>query len=216
MNEAHTNTQNIDTKQCHINSCDGDYLEPENEMFNFKNDQDSGVDGIKNTKDKTTTTCNPVLGKSISPQFVVKTTCNGEWTRTLIDTGATVCFVSKLHAVKIINNSNGTVVKSTDANLSVRLGNNSRTGVSEYITCTIRESDKESVVVLYIMQLPQGIDIILGLNWQAAMNVLLDTINRRIIYADYLNNKNNHYDTLNSLLPILDLMSLKCETSVNL
>ena len=212
MNEAHTNTKTSDTEQCHSNSCERDYLEPENEMFNFKNDQDSGVDGIENTK--TTTTCNPVLGKSISPQFVVKTTCNGEWTRTLIDTGATVCFVSKLHAVKIIDNSNGTVVKSTDANLSVRLGNNSRTCVSEYITCTIRESDKESVVVLYIMQLPQGIDIILGLNWQAAMNVLLDTVNRRIIYADYLNNKNNHYGTLNSLVPVLDLMPLKCATSM--
>ena len=47
MNEAHTNKQTIDTSQCHSNSCERDYLEPENEMFNFKNDQDSGVDGIK-------------------------------------------------------------------------------------------------------------------------------------------------------------------------
>ena len=72
----------------------------------------------------------------------------------------------------------------TDCNLTIRLGDGSKAKSTEYAECKIVIDGKESIVIIYLMNLPQGIDIIMGLNWMDALGVVLDTRNRRIVYND--------------------------------
>ena len=120
-----------------------------------------------------------------APQFLVRGTCCGEWARFLVDTGATVCFGDPkyLRNRKMFPESCGMTFGS-DCNLTIRLGDGSKAKSTEYATCKINIDGKQSSVVIYLMTLPQGIDIIMGLNWMEALGIVLDTRNRRIIYND--------------------------------
>ena len=187
-----------------------------NDNINIDNISQAGLNHINISHTKKikcdTVLCAP-LGKSIATQFIVKTSCMGEWTRTLLDTGATVSFIDKSHVNNILTNDKSIIV-SKDANLIIRLGNNTKENVTDYIDANIIIDGRETSVLLYIMQLPVGIDCILGLDWMTDQQVLLDTYNRRIIYANYEDTSKHQYGTLNSLISIHTLMPMRSETKI--
>ena len=124
-----------------------------NDNINIDNISQAGLNhiNISHTKEIKcdTVLCAP-LGKSIATQFIVKTSCMGEWTRTLLDTGATVSFIDKSHVNNILTNDKSIIV-SKDANLIIRLGNNTKENVTDYIDANIIIDGRETSVLLYIM-----------------------------------------------------------------
>ena len=95
-----------------------------------------------------------------------------------------MCFGDPKYLRDIKRFPEGCFTFGTDCNLTIRLGDGSKAKSTEYAECKIVIDGKESIVIIYLMNLPQGIDIIMGLNWMDALGVVLDTRNRRIVYND--------------------------------
>ena len=90
--------------------------------------------------------CSVIRGNA--PQFMVKAIIQGEWARTLVDTGATVSFVDTAYVQDYVPDS---VKKFDDCNLSIRLGNGTREPVTQYIIVDTTVDNKKSQLVLWIL-----------------------------------------------------------------
>ena len=120
------------------------------------------------------------LINGFEPQFIVRTANSGTWSRSLVDTGASLSFVDTGYA----NTHLKSLVQTADNPLSVRLGDSSKTPVNKYIESIIRYKNREVTVTQWLMSLPPAIDNILGLDYMRLMNIMIDPANRRIILLD--------------------------------
>ena len=78
---------------------------------------------------------------------MIKAIIQGEWARTLVDTGATVSFVDTAYVQDYIPDN---VIKHEDCNLSIRLGNGTREPVTQYIIVdTTVDNNKMSISLIY-------------------------------------------------------------------
>ena len=93
--------------------------------FDLKNVEPTNV-GKKEISTQNTAHCSVIKGNA--PQFMIKAIIQGEWARTLVDTGATVSFVDTAYVHDYIPDN---VIKHDDCNLSIRLGNGTREPVTQ-------------------------------------------------------------------------------------
>ena len=121
------------------------------------------------------------------PQFILQVSVGGQWGRVLIDTGATTSFCSSKFAEKHFSN-----VAESSSNLNIRLGDASVCPVNKYITEKTTYSNKTITQTFWLLNLPPGIDAIVGLDWMREMHCLLDPPNRRIILMDSEDNVNSN------------------------
>ena len=125
--------------------------------------------------------CSPVqLINGFEPQFIVRSTNGGNWSRSLIDTGATLTFISSEYARLHFADK---IIKAVNP-LSVRLGDSHKSPIIEYVEQTTRYNNRDATVRQWLMSLPPGIDNIYGLDWMRSMNIMIDPAHRRIILLD--------------------------------
>ena len=105
---------------------------------------------------------------------------NGSWARALVDTGATMSFGAKKFATENMPD----LVQTATSALNIRLGDATSRPVNSYIDTNVAFNNKEVKPRIWLMPLPSGIDVILGLDWMRLMNCMLDPPNRRIILTD--------------------------------
>ena len=126
--------------------------------------------------------CTKILmaGSDTKPQFIVRVLVNGEWADALVDTGATISFISSDYAGRKCKE----LITLAKTPLTIRLGDNRTTRVSHKITTCIRCEERDTEGILYVMpKLPIGIDIILGKDWQSNADVLLHPRTNRVAFA---------------------------------
>ena len=131
----------------------------------------------EDSRDSRDSVCTVKLINAKEPQFVIQVSVGGQWARALVDTGATLSFCSMRYALLHFKSS----FKTSKSTLNIRLGDASLRPVSQYIDQTIIYNNRTAQPKLHIMNLPEGIDIIVGLDYMREMNCLLDPPNRRII-----------------------------------
>ena len=124
-----------------------------------------------------------VIKSATNPQFIVRVLVHGEWADALIDTGATISFVSQDYARRKCNE----LITLAKRPLTIRLGDDRTTTVSHKITTTIRCEARDTEGTLHVMpKLPVGIDVILGKDWQSNADVYLHPRTQRIAFASTL------------------------------
>ena len=135
-----------------------------------------------------------------SPHFVVKVTANGEWCMSLIDTGATISFVSLKyliqHKIKTTKSAQPT---------AVRLGNGNIHTCTEHVDLDVTVEGHDCTTKCLVMPLPPGIDCILGMDWLNDNNVWLNPKTHRILFNADFNSQSctiiEPYHVLNTEIP---------------
>ena len=120
-----------------------------------------------------------------SPHFIVKVTANGEWCMSLIDTGASISFVS----VKYLIQHKFKAHKSAQPT-AVRLGNGNIHHCTEHVNLNMTVEGHDCDMKCLVMPLPPGIDVILGMDWCNQNNVWLNPASHRIIFNADLGSEN--------------------------
>ena len=130
-----------------------------------------------------------------SPHFIVKVTANGEWCTTLVDTRATISFVSIKyliqHKIKTTTSASPT---------AVRLGNGNIHHCTEHITLDMTVEGHDFIIKCLVMPLPPGIDSILGMDWMNENNVWLNPKTKRIIFGNDFGSHKNAFITPTHIL----------------
>ena len=152
-----------------------------------KDEENDEEKHIKNTTNCSTIIINSQCSlKSIEPQFIVSVTHNGNKGKSLIDTGASCCFMATGYAAQIIKSIPELKLTLLKDKMNIRLGDNRVHSVTHSLTLEVKIHDRKCLTNFLIMPLPKGIDSILGLDFQTENQVLLDTAHRRVLFLDDL------------------------------
>ena len=107
--------------------------------------------------------------------FIVRSTIEGHTAQTLMDTGASSCFISPSFA-----DSLGVPVTTGHPRL-IRLGDSSTYKADKELTANTYLGEHQFELKFLIMPLPHGIDVILGLSFMKPNNVWLNALDKRVI-----------------------------------
>ena len=157
--------------------------------------------------------CNNGITRDNSPHFIVKVTANGCWCKSLVDTGATISFVSN----KYLFQNNIKTTKSTEPT-TVRLGNGHIHQCTEHVNLDMTVEGKSCNIKCIVMPLPPGIDSILGMDWCNENNVWLNPKSHRIIFSDDIDIAKctfiEPFHVLNTEIPIASVTNIKEQRGV--
>ena len=124
-----------------------------------------------------------------SSQFVVDTHIHGIKCRVLYDTGASVCFVKSQHQIlehaSPCSDANGNL---SSGGLQICLGDNSRVTTDACVQLAFSVGGKPHKWDYHVMELPAGIDVIVGMDFMKFHDVVLLTADQRVLFGDTLLN----------------------------
>ena len=115
--------------------------------------------------------------------FIIRSTCEGNLLKTLLDTGATTNFI----ATHVIDNNPALkekVERISGPPSSVRLGNNSVQLVRHQLKVNVWIGNQSFNLSFLVMPLPHGIDTILGMSFFNRYDVWLHPKGKRILVPD--------------------------------
>ena len=162
-------------------------------------------------------------------QFILTTYIGGVKYTVLYDTGASICFARP-----------GLSVQSTEAqlpentaakSLGVRLGDNSLVSTSDCRNFSFDVKGQAHAWDYHVMQLPAGLDFIVGMDFMGQHNVILLTKSRKVLFGDSVLNYANvsavddsqcnngpvmeNFDPMDLDLPVTPLQDSIIHNSVN-
>ena len=110
--------------------------------------------------------------------FVVRATMSGRHVDALIDTGATISITTPANAKAC-----GLELHDTEP-IDIYLADGSSCAITQYVSSKIVIHDKSLQCKLYIMNLPAGYDVLLGMDWLRLNDAWLQPSNKRLILPD--------------------------------
>ena len=110
---------------------------------------------------------------------MVRATLSGRAVDTLVDTGATISAVSPLIARECVD-AGCEKVACADP-IRVQLANSSYVQVNECLKAKFCLADRTTEVQLYIMNLPPGYDVLIGMDWLQMHDAWLSPKRKRIV-----------------------------------
>ena len=126
-------------------------------------------------------------GAGASGQFIVNTSIGGRKCRVLYDTGASTCFVQAGHALlessSPCSDLNG---QYTSGGLQVCLGDGSVVATQGCVRLSTTVGGKQYAWDFHAMNLPTGIDIIVGMDFMTFHDVALLVADKRVLFGDTL------------------------------
>ena len=122
-------------------------------------------------------------------QFTVETYIGGSKFAVLYDTGASICFARPGLSVQstVAQLPENSAVKS----LGVRLGDNSLVSTSDCRNYSFDVKGHAHTWDYHIMQLPAGLDFIVGMDFMGQHDVILLTKSRKVLFGDSVLNYAN-------------------------
>ena len=121
----------------------------------------------------------PARRSGMDSHFVVRATLGGDHVDTLIDTGATMTLIKPEIAQRMCAAKQVTI-ENCD-NISVQLADSSLCVINQYIIARLCISDITTECKLFLMSLPPGYDVLLGMDWLQDNDVWLHPKRKRLV-----------------------------------
>ena len=116
----------------------------------------------------------------MAERFIVRTSIGAATIQSLVDTGANLTFISAA-ATAMLLKTNSVKLQKCDS-LKIRLANNSFAAVDKCISTMLAIQGRMTKILAYVMPLPPGIDVILGLDWMAETDCWLHPAKKSIMF----------------------------------